>query len=253
MKRVIKISVVVTGLAIGMVSSLCAEGITLPYTFSAGETAKANEVNANFETLKNAVNTTAVIAPKGYGVIYAGGHAWLDRNLGATSVCTSVMGDATCRGDLYQWGRPTDGHEKRDSATQVGPIGDIIPEHGDFITGAAHWLNFNAIYLWQNPGKSMNGVCPAGWSVPTMQDFEDLAFEDISDAFNKLKLTLDGYRRRTDGTVKSIGIYGFYWAATVLGDEHAYSLQMSSEDGKVKISGNYLNNGFSVRCVKHLH
>ena len=57
MKRVIKISIIVAGLAVGMVSSLCAEDVALPYTFSAGETAKASEVNANFNTLKNALNS----------------------------------------------------------------------------------------------------------------------------------------------------------------------------------------------------
>jgi hypothetical protein len=33
---------------------------------------------------------------------------WLDRNLGASQVCTSVT-DTACYGDLYQWGRAKDG------------------------------------------------------------------------------------------------------------------------------------------------
>jgi hypothetical protein len=39
------------------------------------------------------------------------GKIWMDRNLGASRVATSVS-DTLAYGDLYQWGRGTDGHEK---------------------------------------------------------------------------------------------------------------------------------------------
>lgn len=38
------------------------------------------------------------------------GRVWKDRNLGASRVATSVN-DVEASGDLYQWGRATDGHE----------------------------------------------------------------------------------------------------------------------------------------------
>ena len=44
------------------------------------------------------------------------GETWLDRNLGASRVCTA-LDDAACFGDYYQWGRDADGHEKFDSTT----------------------------------------------------------------------------------------------------------------------------------------
>jgi hypothetical protein len=40
------------------------------------------------------------------------GSVWLDRNLGATKVAEKLK-DADAYGDLYQWGRLADGHEKR--------------------------------------------------------------------------------------------------------------------------------------------
>jgi hypothetical protein len=51
-----------------------------------------------------------------YGLVLSPdtGRVWLDRNLGASQVCTSVT-DTACYGDLYQWGRAKDGHESRDS------------------------------------------------------------------------------------------------------------------------------------------
>lgn len=53
-----------------------------------------------------------------YGTITSAetGRVWLDRNLGASQVCTS-LDDEACYGDYYQWGRAADGHEKFDSPT----------------------------------------------------------------------------------------------------------------------------------------
>ncbi|HIJ26877.1 MAG: hypothetical protein HON68_09360 [Gammaproteobacteria bacterium] len=44
------------------------------------------------------------------------GKKWLDRNLGATEVCTTTT-TANCYGDTYQWGREADGHQVRTSGT----------------------------------------------------------------------------------------------------------------------------------------
>jgi len=44
------------------------------------------------------------------------GRVWLDRNLGASQVCTSAT-DTACYGDYYQWGRGHDGHQSSSSLT----------------------------------------------------------------------------------------------------------------------------------------
>ncbi|MFZ1451482.1 MAG: hypothetical protein WAT20_02205, partial [Ferruginibacter sp.] len=44
------------------------------------------------------------------------GKIWMDRNLGASRVATSSTDDLAY-GDLYQWGRLTDGHQNRTSGT----------------------------------------------------------------------------------------------------------------------------------------
>ena len=40
------------------------------------------------------------------------GRVWMDRNLGATQVATSSIDEAGY-GDLYQWGRRKDGHQRK--------------------------------------------------------------------------------------------------------------------------------------------
>ncbi|MGV6830373.1 MAG: hypothetical protein ACWA5P_02275 [bacterium] len=58
-------------------------------------------------------------------------HVWLDRNLGASRVCTA-FDDMACFGDYYQWGRNTDGHKKSGStttttlATYINSVGAVL-------------------------------------------------------------------------------------------------------------------------------
>ena len=60
------------------------------------------------------------------------GAIWMDRNLGATQAATSST-DADAYGDLYQWGRFSDGHQCRTSNTTATLSSVDQPAHGDFI------------------------------------------------------------------------------------------------------------------------
>ena len=89
--------------------------------------------------------------------------------------------DATVYGDLYQWGRPTDGHEKRTSGTTSTLAATNTPGHGNFI------LAPSTPYDWRSGGgqtsrwgdgttnatmpKAANDPCPAGWRMPTQAEW----------------------------------------------------------------------------------
>ena len=60
------------------------------------------------------------------------GETWMDRNLGATRAATSST-DAASYGDLYQWGRASDGHQCRSSGTRSTLSSVDQPNHSDFI------------------------------------------------------------------------------------------------------------------------
>jgi hypothetical protein len=64
---------------------------------------------------------------------------WLDRNLGATQVATSST-DAASYGDLYQWGRNTDGHQIRGSSKASAPVASGN-EGSNFINSGGDWLS----------------------------------------------------------------------------------------------------------------
>ena len=93
-------------------------------------------------------------------VVSAGGRVWMDRNLGASQVATSPT-DSAAYGDLYQWGRGTDGHESRTSPTTTVLSSSDAPQHDNFILALSSpfdWRNPRNNNLWQgvsginNPG-----------------------------------------------------------------------------------------------------
>ena len=72
------------------------------------------------------------------------GKVWMDRNLGASQIATSST-DANSYGDLYQWGRGSDGHQCRTSATTATLSSTDVPGNANFI------LASNSPYDWRSP------------------------------------------------------------------------------------------------------
>ncbi|MGF1639244.1 MAG: hypothetical protein ACFCUU_19360 [Cyclobacteriaceae bacterium] len=180
------------------------------------------------------------------------GKIWMDRNLGASQVATSST-DASAYGDLYQWGRGSDGHEKRTSGTTSTQSNADSPGHGDFILMLIGLieeespLNDN---LWQGV-NGINNPCPSGYRVPTTAELEEERLSwsnnDATGAFiSPLKLTASGYRSARFGTFNANGSEGIYWSSTVNGNE-AKALHFGTDN----IFDAYpRQNGFSVRCIK---
>tara|TARA_B100000683_G_scaffold156557_1_gene151186 strand:- start:23 stop:859 length:837 start_codon:yes stop_codon:yes gene_type:complete len=181
------------------------------------------------------------------------GRTWMDRNLGASQVATSST-DSLAYGDLYQWGRGSDGHECRNSdTTSVLSEGDN-PEHGDFI------INNNSLWDWRSPQNDslwqgvdgINNPCPTGYRLPTEKEWEEevesWTSEDHNGAYGSvLKLPMAGFRSVSNGSLNSVGTYGYYWTSTVSGT-NARRLDFGSSGAYVATG--YRAVGLSVRCLK---
>lgn len=189
------------------------------------------------------------------------GKIWMDRNLGATRVATTVT-DFQAYGDLYQWGRRADGHQRINwtSATAGTPANGTtttnadIPANASFITEGTFpfdWRVNRDDNLW-NGVAAVNNPCPAGYRLPTSAEItaEVTAYNitDSATAFSSpLKFTVPGFRSGSSGNIALVGSSGGYWSSSVSGDTGASRNFLSNS---TSINNNNRTTGQSVRCLK---
>jgi uncharacterized protein (TIGR02145 family) len=183
------------------------------------------------------------------------GKVWMDRNLGASRAALTSL-DYEAFGDLYQWGRDTDGHEKRNSGITGTLSNNDVPGHGEFIVvqnTPYDWRSPQNDNLWQGVNGT-NNPCPTGYRVATNAEWDSERQSWISNnaegAFaSPLKLVVAGYRSgSSDGSIGSVGSYGHYWTSTIAGIE-ARTLTFYNNNA---LMYNYSRvEGFTVRCLKN--
>ena len=181
------------------------------------------------------------------------GEIWMDRNLGATQAATSST-DVDAYGDLYQWGRFSDGHQCRTSATTATLSSIDQPAHGDFILAPStpyDWRSPQNDNLWQGV-NGINNPCPSGYRIPTEAELEA---ERLSWSANNstgalaspLKLPMAGRRSFSNGSLGNVGTYGYYWSSSVSGANSRCLYFFSSS---AFMGGFNRALGLSVRCLK---
>jgi uncharacterized protein (TIGR02145 family) len=181
------------------------------------------------------------------------GKIWMDRNLGASQVATSST-DANSYGDLYQWGRGSDGHQCRTSATTTTLSSSDQPAHGNFITNSSlpyDWRSPENTNLWQGV-SGVNNPCPSLYRLPTEAELnaERLSWssQNAAGAFaSPLKLPMAGGRDGSNGSLFNVGSSGRYWSSTVSGSK-ARALAFNSSSASMFTPNRAF--GYSVRCLK---
>jgi hypothetical protein len=178
----------------------------------------------------------------------------MDRNLGASQVATSST-DAASYGDLYQWGRGTDGHQISTSPTIATLSAVDQPAHGSLILAPNipfDWRSPQNTNLWQGV-SGVNNPCPSGYRLPTDTEFEaeraSWGTNNAAGAFGSpLKLPMSGNRSGKNGSLGSVGTRGTYWSSTLAFGIISGYLDFSSSNARVNEAGRAY--GFSVRCLK---
>lgn len=190
---------------------------------------------------------------------------FLDRNLGATS---GYVGTTDSWGDLYQWGRMTDGHEKRYSDTILTLSDTYEAGHSLFIVDekkANDWMLHPDDDLWRGE-KGLSNPCPCGYRLPTEKEWRALlslgyevktspeGFHYLSIADGQLLLPAAGLRNAYTGNFQHIGTRGYYWGANAISKGTSACIDFNKDDITTNISiFGFRAFGRSVRCVKSNH
>lgn len=204
------------------------------------------------------------------------GKIWMDRNLGATRSATSVN-DYLAYGNLYQWGRSSDGHEKINwtNATSGTPANGITttlsntnsPSNSLFIVNNTYpndWRNPNNDNLWQGV-DGINNPCPSGYRLPTETEFNAEINANNITKISILNTTNSPFRfvfpsMRYGITITILGTQylgyidpnnlsheAFYWTSTVKG---FFSRCCYINDVGAGIISSERTAGYSIRCIK---
>jgi uncharacterized protein (TIGR02145 family) len=214
-----------------------------------------------------------------YGIIVSSvtGKKWLDRNLGAQQVATA-FDDYKAYGDLFQWGRPADGHQLIDwtSSTQGTPVNGTVydvtatsdnPDESRFIFPPydipLDWRSDNNNNRW---ATTPQGPCPAGWHVPSIDEWlaevsntkggtaNSGGMTNGSSAYNQLKLVFAGFRIiDAPGSVVIIqsSIAGHYWSTSeIINNSSSKITQFNPIIDGIQAGDEFKAQALSVRCLK---
>ena len=197
--------------------------------------------------------TTTNVTPMGDVTNPITGKTWMNHNLGASQVATSST-DAAAYGDLYQWGRATDGHESKTSGITYTLSSSDTPGHGNYIATAyespGDWRSPKNNNLWQGVSGT-NNPCPGGYRLPTEEEWEaemeSWSSPNPAGAFaSPLKIPLPGVRNRVNTTF-GVGEHGWCWTSTVNSLVARHTRVWSTDADTEQTSR---ATGLAVRCIK---
>lgn len=200
---------------------------------------------------KPEVGTVADIQGRVYQTVKIGTQWWMSQNLNTTMYKNSQA--VTNGNDASTWNSATEGlycEFNGDSAN--------APKYGRL-------YNYNAAV---NPA----GICPAGWHLPTIEEWETMInhLGGILVAGGKLKAkgteqwqapntdatNTSGFNalgsgfRVSDGTFEGLKKYSSFWTATPYDSLTVWNFTLAYSDGKVYKSNEEKPSGKCIRCVK---
>jgi len=233
---------------------------TVSLTASDGATTKT-ETKTNYITVADSSSSTTFTDPRDgnvYQTVQIGSQTWMAENL---KYLPSVVGPGTgSNTEPYYYVYGYDGTDVAAAkATENYATYGVLYNWTSAMNGAAS--------SGANP-SGVQGICPAGWHLPSDAEWEQLVqylggagvaggkLKDTTHwdspntgATNETGFTALPGGSRSYGNFDHIGNQGHWWSATELNETHTWCRYMNYNYSDVNRGGNDKLLGFSVRCV----
>lgn len=126
---------------------------------------------------------------------------------------------------------------------------------------------YGALYNWYAV-SNYNGICPIGWRVPSLSDWNNLNNFIGDDSSLKLKassfnnpswdgsndygfLAIPSGMRGVNGNFSGIKDYSYFWTSSLGANNDSWSIGLFSEISNIDLAEMSKSAGLSVRCVKN--
>ena len=173
-----------------------------------------------------------------YTTVYINGRWWMSENMNYGKTIDSKSG-----GDNED-GLPSD---------------NGIPEKYCYGDNLQNCDIYGGLYTWDEmmnytTTESGEGICPAGWKVPSKADWESLtsafpsSLELLGNGTSGFNGQLGG--NKYDILYGNLGVLGAYWSSSGNQSSYAYYLLLNNSSKRPIIQQELKVRAFSVRCVK---
>lgn len=187
-------------------------------------------------------------AGKIYNTVIIGNQTWLKENLDVGVYVASIIGS---------------------NHSDVSNNGII--EKYCYGNNELNCATYGGLYDWNeamgySTTEGAQGICPAGWHLPTLAEYVTL-YNTVGGDGNRLKAIGQGYGsgagtntsgfsallggdRGREGNFYALGGHAYLWCSTVRDVERARSPRVYDFYGDFRLDDGYKEEAFSIRCVK---
>lgn len=193
------------------------------------------------------------------------GNCWMVENLvlGSTNLTTNLTStntnlSTTITASTFNGWKKTSGSTSYIDGAYISTTGT------DAVNGIAYGTLYNyfattAGTISGNPNTTdaVYDICPAGWRLPQIGEFQSLNGNSSYNTFSSMRakisdggaqFTLAGYFG--SGNVASQGGYGYYWTANQKSATYRYRMTMTNSTQTVNTNDSGIRvNGMSIRCI----
>lgn len=198
----------------------------------------------NYSQIPCSETTTVTYANKTYHTVQIGSQCWLKENIDVGIMINGIQ-DQTNNNVIEKYCYDND----PSNCVKYGGL-----------------YNWNEAMKYSQSGAKVQGICPSGWRLPTIDEFRDLqsvvgydgnALKDTTPVLGHVHGTnTSGFSALLSGTrgygghFSHIDVHAYFWSSTEYDAIYTYVINLDYSNNTIGLWGNGKEAAFSVRCLK---